>query len=75
MSDTKDGGPAFPRALSLIPSNGEIVWDQLGMSLRDYFAGQFLATIIISDPAGTDGSRIAKNCYAMADAMLAEREK
>ena len=43
------------------------------MSLRDYFAGQFLTTVVIE--GGSLASDIAKNCYAMADAMLAERAK
>jgi hypothetical protein len=44
------------------------------MSLRDYFAGQFLTTIQIHG-AGAPADDIAKQCYAMADAMLAERAK
>ncbi len=43
-----------------------------GMSLRDYFAGQALASVMIDFHAhpGT-----AEYCYKMADAMLKEREE
>jgi hypothetical protein len=58
--DTKDdGGPAFP-ALT-----------HPGMSLRDWFAGQVLASPI-DDDADAD---LARRCYAIADAMLAARKK
>jgi len=40
-------------------------WHNPGMSLRDWFAGQFLASGITTD---------AERCYAMADAMLKARE-
>ena len=77
MSDTKDGGPAFPRALSLIPSNGEIVWDQQGMTLRDYFAGKALQGLLAArKDIGWGGPiDIAKRCGEFADAMLAERDR
>jgi hypothetical protein len=39
-----DGGPAFPEAgLSGLP-NGEFIHGQSGMTLRDWFAGQILAS-------------------------------
>lgn len=49
----------------------------MGMTLRDWFAGQVLAR------AYADGGRyrtegwqqVAEHSYAMADAMLAERER
>ena len=53
----------------------------LGMSLRDYFAGQALA----GHGMNRDGwdevlgkgmtYRIAVDCYAIADAMIAQRDK
>lgn len=49
----------------------------MGMSMRDYFAGQALAGLmanLASDEFRTweDGARI---CYMMADVMLKERAK
>ena len=43
------------------------------ITLRDYFAGQVLAGHPIEE--GSLPLYIARNCYAIADAMLAEREK
>lgn len=66
-----DGGSAFPRQEQDEDRDG-IAYD--GMSLRDYFAGQFLTTVKISDE-GTYAENVALNCYIMADAMLKERSK
>lgn len=67
---SNNGGQAFP-----VPGDQEQVKTP-GMWLRDYFAGQFLAAIQVdaSAPAGS-AALIAKNCYVMADAMIAERGK
>ena len=75
------GGPAFP---SIAPefdgldSDGGERWEngpQGGMTLRDYFAGQWLATIAIGPGTAVTPAQIATDCYRMADAMLAERAK
>ena len=63
-----DGGPAFPDDRS-----------QVGMTLRDYFAGQALTNvdlrITMSDLDDTPSPRaIANYMYVIADAMLAARE-
>jgi hypothetical protein len=58
-----DGGPAFPAesfAAQQCP----------GMTLRDWFAGQALASFV-PDTAQNK----AEAAYAIADAMLAERAK
>jgi len=68
-----DSGPAFPACNE--------AWNNqtLGMTLRDYFAGQALAGVWagresdfvkISAPTTTD---VAIACYAIADAMIAAR--
>jgi hypothetical protein len=73
--------------------------EECGMSLRDYFAGQVLQGVFVTEAhvrvaaeidaeAAREGvsvsatdvghlseTRIASMCYAMADAMLAERSK
>ncbi len=67
-----DGGYAFPVPAGNF-SGGES-WDPLylGMSLRDYFAAHALAVIPgdVAEPAS-----LARDAYAIADAMLAERSK
>lgn len=71
----KDGGPAFPRPMSEYRDNGDVERAQSGMTLRDYFAAQAMAEV-----AGRFGrlpetmDKLAKDCYAIADAMLAARE-
>ncbi len=59
----KDGGPAFPDDRS-----------QVGMSLRDYFAGQALAGIMAGSVRGHLTAYYAKDAYDLADKMLAVRE-
>lgn len=65
--------PAFPRTYTADGHNG--------MTLRDYFAGQALSGITSATRAGDGGSQssnapsyIARQAYALADAMLAARE-
>ena len=78
MSEINNGGPAFP--------NGDDVTlgryaPHPGMSLRDYFAAKAMPGLMQrnwSEFKGTDNELIAtwaKSSYAIADAMLAEREK
>lgn len=78
-----DGGPVFPKFLSI----GERCLSEGGMTLRDYFAGQALAGMEIRhDGAYSENDherqlpqRHAERCaaaaYRIADAMLAERDK
>lgn len=74
MSEKAELEPAFPWARFSV-ANGEIAVDMRhGMSLRDYFAGQFLTTVQIHS-AGISAMDVAQQCYVMADAMLAERAK
>jgi hypothetical protein len=68
MSDQKDdGGDAFP------PTFGPAGDVGVGMSLRDWFAGQVVSSIM------TDGriqsyNHAAMEAYKMADAMLEARK-
>ena len=48
--------------------------DHDGMTLRDYFAGQVIAMLIIHGTNGTIEHE-AKVAYEVADAMLVERAK
>ena len=73
MSDTKDGGPAFPVSIPGCGDNG-----QSGMTLRDYFASQVMEQMInlsIDHDNGWSTENVAHGCYNLADAMLAERER
>jgi hypothetical protein len=61
---------AFPIA---VPAD----WDryELGMSLRDYFAGQaVMGLIACSNVKELDGQLLAESSYNVADAMMAERD-
>jgi len=87
----KDGGPAFPALHSIDGNwVKDPRPEYAGMSLRDYFAGQALVGVCASvssreqvfalyNDARKHGVEteeyIAKASYALADALLAEREK
>lgn len=65
----KNGGPAFP-------VQDGMVHQCLGMSLRDWFAGQALAGITADiDTNRSVPTILAKWVYEIADAMIAESEK
>ncbi len=86
MSEDDHNTRAFPRPLGTLEDGS---WNeaQPGMSLRDYFAGQALAAIIIglrNDVAAagiTDDNIVpepgpaAYHAYQYADAMLAARKE
>ena len=69
-----DGGTTFPQPL--FDSSGERVGYSRGMSLRDWFAGKAMQGML-ADPTVRPEcmDKFASNCYAWADAMIAEREK
>lgn len=87
MSERDDGGPAFPKLHAMRPPEGNgsahyyAHYSFDGMSLRDWFAGQALASILSSyQSTGVPMPRdttdeIAADSYSIADAMLAERSK
>jgi len=45
------------------------------MTLRDWFAGQVIASVKAWHPADKRGKSAAEIAYEIADAMIAEREK
>jgi len=70
----KDGGGIFP-VLDKMDYGSHFVYKTIGITLRDYFAGQALTGLLADtrrDAAPEDFARIV---YRLADAMLAEREK
>lgn len=76
MNEHKNGGPAFPGGeLPEHPNH------PVGMSLRDWFAGQAISGVIEACkrdtiPAGeTPESHFAIRAYMVADAMLAARKQ
>ena len=73
----QDGGPAFSRPALLDPAGTVADQGWLGMSLRDWFAGQALTGLIAA--YGLASSRpvpegFAERSYAVADAMLGVRQ-
>ena len=76
MSTERDGGPAFPMVR-------EDMGGEPGMTLRDYFAGRAVTLFhlteqnvdAILDGKPADHGAVARFCYGLADAMLAERAK
>ena len=46
-----------------------------GMTLRDYFAGQALPTVLFVSEEDDKDEELAARTYKIADAMLSEREK
>ncbi|MDP2620875.1 MAG: hypothetical protein Q8P46_11995 [Hyphomicrobiales bacterium] len=78
-----DGGPAFPCELTYTtdgqqgkqtgPSSGI----HTGLTLRDYFAAACMQGMCSTAqwPSKQDGGEIGRRAYAIADAMIAERDK
>lgn len=80
MTSKNDGGPAFPfemRRTPTLPSGQAIGPTYLefypGMSLRDWFAGQIIMSRFHISPEVQES--YAERAYAMADALLAARDK
>lgn len=73
MSKVNTGGPAFP------VTNDANVNNQMGMSLRDYFAAQalsgFCANLSAILTRDVHFKNLAEDAWRIADAMLAERER
>lgn len=71
MSKINDGGPAFPTTWDA--NHNAALQTQDGMSLRDWFAGQVLASAAALPIGLADCAFRARLAYQMADAMLAAR--
>jgi hypothetical protein len=69
MTQNNDGGPAFPVPPATYSNLNH------GMSLRDYFAGQYIAGAFGGEPGShLRTERAAVDAYAVADAMIAARD-
>ena len=74
MSKIDDGGPIYP--VQEWNSDGTPATLTLGMSLRDWFAGQWLMGYMANPEIGFAASKTAANtAYEFADAMIAARSK
>jgi len=70
MSNTNDGGPAFPTS----DPNYETKYAGEGMSLRDYFAAKAMQGLLACPMQPQSGPDMyARDAYALADAMLKAR--
>jgi hypothetical protein len=63
LIERPDNPPAFPRE----------GYNQLGMTLRDWFAGQALAGLCVTFCDGETYKHVSQTAYRHADAMLAAR--
>jgi hypothetical protein len=72
MSNTNTGGPAFP--YPFYDEKGHCIDGIEGMTLRDYFAAKAMQGLLAGTLKSSGTSLIARDCYAMADAMLKARE-
>ena len=74
MSNHENSTTAFPGtqyATGISPSG-----HSAGMTLRDYFAAKAMQSIVqIEYPSAFSIQCVASDAYAIADAMLKEREK
>ena len=77
MKATNKGGPAFPiQGHSTRNGQGFQLVMADGMTLRDYFAAAFVSSghIFVKLSAGNTPEEVAKQSYALADAMLKARD-
>jgi hypothetical protein len=73
----RTGGPAFPTKIDGLGEAGIPTVKFNGMTLRDWFAGQAITGALANgdDFEFAEWDNCAKYAYALADAMLAERNK
>lgn len=73
MSDRYAGGAAFPGPS--FTENGYSSGHDMGMSLRDWFAGQIVAGWCANPNLIPNPKTTPEAAYDLADAMLAERDR
>ncbi len=69
----EDGGPAFP--VSDEESRRKVSAVFGGMTLRDYFAAKAMCGLLADTDYCEHEEAVARRCYMLADAMIAERSK
>ena len=73
MSDSRDGGSAFPVMLRV---DDIAMAQEEGMTLRDYFAAKAMqGNMANHNYVVTEWQNAAEDAYSMADAMIAERNR
>ena len=75
MSST--GGPAFPMSwVKQEAPNLNVILEQRGMTLRDYFAAKAMQSFAVHEATMQwSNDRLATEAYDLADAMLKAREQ
>lgn len=80
MSERNDGGPAFPTTKNN-QEYGGVFYGTVGMSLRDWFAGQAISATLQAfitrgeGPTSLDEvQHLVERAFQVADAMLKARE-
>jgi len=73
VSNTNDGGPAFPNPIERSMRDFGTTDAYPGMSLRDYFAAKAMPGLVFKQNIHIPPKEMAKKAYAIADAMLAAR--
>ena len=74
----KDGGPAFPQTTVVDPTGSWVTVERgaVGLSLRDWFAGQAITGILAdNEEYGPTVQEAAETAYKIADAMLKARTR
>lgn len=73
MSNTNDGGQAFPQPF--YDDKGHCIDGFDGMTLRDYFAAKAMQGLLADSRLRAKWHEFASDAYEMADAMLEARVK
>ena len=66
---------AFPQTRISINGNKDITTADLGMDLRDYFAGQIIVGFLANNKTDYSSKLIVELAYELADSMMKAREK
>lgn len=79
MTRKPSNPPAFPFVTQTKTSGSSTIYTNVteGMTLRDWFAGQFgtaCAAALLAGDWDIDARKVAQAAYVFSDAMLAERE-
>ena len=76
MSSKPDGGPAFPVAIPSMPASTlDAARTHPGLTMRDWFAGMAMSGMLADRNYNPATYLLAADAYALADAMIEEREK
>lgn len=74
MTTENSGGLAFPRPSVFSSQPALLECGAVGMSLRDWFAGQAIIGILAPIDGEPNAIICAKWAYKIADAMISEKE-